>query len=86
MAPAEHEQMPDLVRTYHSMLTRKGIRDCTYAALWDEVRLACLWRLAAPVANARFGTAARDQHVRTIIPLLDSAVLSCGAFELLGPL
>jgi aminoglycoside phosphotransferase (APT) family kinase protein len=83
--PAEHDRLPDLVRDYHGKLAAQGIRDYAYATLWDDFRLACLWRLAAPVANAAFGTAARDAHARTIIPLLDSAVLRSGALDLLEP-
>jgi thiamine kinase-like enzyme len=84
MDPAEHDRLPELVWNYHAKLIEKGIHDYPYDTLWTDFRLACLWRLAAPVANAAYGTAARDAHVRTILPLLASAVLHCGALEMIG--
>ena len=84
MDPAEHHLMPDLVRSYHTELVERGVNNYGYDELWDDFRFGCLWRLAAPIANASVGTVDRDNHARTIIPLLDSAVLSCRALELLG--
>jgi hypothetical protein len=83
VAPAQHRRLPELTRRYHALLTERGVRSYTYAQLWSAFRLACLWRLAAPIHNAMFATAARDAHVRAIVPQLNSAVLACRALELL---
>jgi thiamine kinase-like enzyme len=86
MNPSEHQLMPELVGRYHNKLTELGVGDYRYEELWRDYQLACLWRMVAPVANAAFGTAARDKLARTIIPRLESALLSCGALDQLGPL
>ena len=82
MAAADHLRIPELLRYYLGELEARGVRHDGYATLWTDFRLGCLWRMAAPVANAMSGTIARDDHVRTIIPQLDAIVLSCGALEL----
>jgi Ser/Thr protein kinase RdoA (MazF antagonist) len=84
--PAQHEQLPELTRRYHALLTERGVRGFACDELWHDFRLACLWRLAAPVHNAMYATAARDAHVRTIVPQLNSAILACRALELLPAL
>jgi len=83
MDPAEHHRLPNLVRFYHNMLAAKGVRDYPFDTLWNDFRFACLWRMVAAVFNASSGDAARVAHARTIIPLLDSAVTTSRAFDLL---
>lgn len=85
MDPVEHHRMPELVYGYHARLEKRGVHDFAFDDLWNAVRLACLWRMAAPVANAMVGTGSRDAHARTIIPRLNSAVLKSGALEMIQP-
>jgi len=83
MDPEEHDRMPALVRGYHEQLATLGVCDLDADALWDAVRWACLWRLAAPVFNAMAATEARDAHVRAIVPRLNSAIFSSHALKLI---
>lgn len=83
MDPREHDRMPDLVKSYHAKILAKDVHDYDFDTLWNDVRYGCLWRLAAPIANAAAGTPEREAHARTIIPLLDSALLRTGALSLI---
>ncbi len=84
-APTEHRRFSELVRYYHDQLLAGGVTDYAYETLWNDFRLGCLVRLAAPIALASRGNPAADELAMILLPLITSAVLTTNALDLIDP-